>query len=512
LNYKANSTVAGTLRKYRKSVVGVGLVGHTSADLGAGGSVSMATLLPTASSQRESEVGSSVDASDGAHEDEILREAVVVEERDVDADADVGDRVELELLDTPTSRIPQTANTANSRQLVPPTPAESSEPTPRAPSERETLRDMLFAIEVSMQLWQAHACLDADGSRARPHDSDLALVREIRSRATLMVLHGMAMIQQCSHVVEASELFYTHVASLRPSKVGGGQNAYADALVPPICRAFTRSPRPVKIGFNLLGAVGTTFYFLVLFDRFEPDSVQEWLACGATILVFPVIVSTAASFNARTVRGLLKEFETLYVLAFSLCAIGSVCLLIREHPAKMVCTLLTATPCLMLAGFVDATYERARVASSRVFFSLNMVSLITLLALFVFKLADYRDYTFHVLSFKFSFVATSIFCSTTLTLITFATKNIGLSVLRPGSLVTLVSDVCCVLLDAETLALLKAVYSLLGQAYGNLNYKANSTVAGTLRKYRRSILGSELMPAPGANAVRVAPAPAEAWP
>jgi hypothetical protein len=41
--------------------------------------------------------------------------------------------------------------------------------------------------------------------------------------------------------------------------------------------------------------------FLVIFDRFESGSEQEWLAASASALSLPIIVCTAASFNARTV-------------------------------------------------------------------------------------------------------------------------------------------------------------------------------------------------------------------
>ena len=73
----------------------------------------------------------------------------------------------------------------------------------------------------------------------------MALLREIRSHATLVALHGMAMVLRSSHAVDASQLFFTHVASLRPLKVGAHKkDTHNDALVPAICRAFTRSPRP----------------------------------------------------------------------------------------------------------------------------------------------------------------------------------------------------------------------------------------------------------------------------
>ena len=81
-----------------------------------------------------------------------------------------------------------------------------------------------------------------------------------------------------------------------------------------------------------------------------------------------------------------------------------------------------------------------------------------------------------------------------------------MSLARRGSLVTLVSSVCCILLDADAFALLEVGYSLLGVAYGMR--KANSTVARELHKRGSSIAAQSWTQRRGGH-VAIAPAPAD---
>ena len=83
----------------------------------------------------------------------------------------------------------------------------------------------------------------------------------------------------------------------------------------------------------------------------------------------------------------------------------------------------------------------------------------------------------------------------------------------------LISELCCLFLDADSLAVLKATFSLQGQSLGK--YAPNKTVADELKKHKKSIVDAagELVPRPlrlGAAVKAVAPAPAmepadEAW-
>jgi hypothetical protein len=176
--------------------------------------------------------------------------------------------------------------------------------------------------------------------------------------------------------------------------------------------------------------------------------------------------------------------------------------LFREHPAK-IAALSYATPSFGLSGFLDAFPEGGRLIYSRIFFTLNVASLLLYMTLVSLKLGAYTDYTFELS--KFAFVTSSMVCSTITTLLVFGFKNVGLSFYRPGSLVVLVSAVCCLFLDADTLAVMKMAYSLQGQTLGK--HKRNKTVERQLKKHKKSIMEAASALMLGSNGV--APAPAE---
>jgi hypothetical protein len=122
----------------------------------------------------------------------------------------------------------------------------------------------------------------------------------------------------------------------------------------------------------------------------------------------------------------------------------------------------------------------------------NIAGLVAILLLVSLKLGAFTDYTFEVSTF--AFVASSMTSGPLTTLLVFGSKNLCLSFYRPGSLVVLTSSVCCLFLDADTLSVLKAAYSLLGQTLGKRT--ANRTVAWQLEKHRKSIVAAAdaLMP------------------
>jgi hypothetical protein len=166
--------------------------------------------------------------------------------------------------------------------------------------------------------------------------------------------------------------------------------------------------------------------------------------------------------------------------------------LFRDHLPKMVCVSLSL-PSLLLAGFLDAYVEGGRVLNSRTFFTLNIASLVISLLLVSLKLGAFTDYTFEVSSF--AFVAASMACNPIMTLLVFGFKNLCLSFYCCGSLVVLKSSVCCLFLDVDTLAVLKASYLLLGQTLGKR--ATNETVVRQLEKHGKSCVAAAgaLMPA-----------------
>ena len=171
-------------------------------------------------------------------------------------------------------------------------------------------------------------------------------MRQIRSHAATLAMHGIAIMIMYFGALRQSMLRRVHVATWRPREAGG-LDAAADSLVPMIARFYFRS-RLLRLLLPLTGLIGVTCSFCVGFDRFERGSVEEWLACAAGALMLPVNVCIGASLNAKTVRSLLKEFQTIYVLVNVLAFTCLLLFLFRDHPAKMVCFSL-ALPSMQCA-------------------------------------------------------------------------------------------------------------------------------------------------------------------
>jgi hypothetical protein len=380
--------------------------------------------------------------------------------------------------------------------------ANAEDPAPN-PCGLTKLSAVLMSSDLGVQACLAE--LDPAVDFEQASDEELGEMRRIRSHAAILAMHGIAIMIIYFGALRQSMLRRVHVATWRPREAGG-LDAAADAVMPMIARVYFRS-RLLRLLVSLLWLMGVMCSFSVEFDRFEHNSVEEWLACSAGALMLPVIVCVGASLNTKTVRSLLKEFQALYVLVNVLAAICLVLFLLRDHPAKTVCFVL-ALPSFLLAGFIDASAEGGRLLNSRVFFPLYIAAMITVLLLVSFKLGAITDYTFEMS--KFAFVASSMACSPITTLLVFASKNLCLSFYRPGSLVVLTSSVSCVFLDADTLAVLKAAYSLLGQTLGKRT--GNKTVARQLAKHRKSIVAAagalkpEVPHGPAAAAVMPAPA------
>jgi hypothetical protein len=316
-------------------------------------------------------------------------------------------------------------------------------------------------------------------------EEELREMREIRGRAAAMSIRGMTLMKTYYSALEPSMLTRIHAAAWRPRQAGK-KNASADAFVPRIAQLYFRS-RLLQFILPVVCCAGLASGMAVLFDCFEAGSWHEWLAGAAAALTLPLNVCNGASLNTKTVRALLNEFQPLYVL-FNV--VGFTCLfllLFREHPAKMVAYSL-GVPSILLAGFQDAYVEGGRVRNSRIFFTFYVACFLIFLVFVSLKLGALTDYTFQVSAF--AFFASSMACSTITTLLVFGCKNLGLSFYRPGSLVVLTSAVCCLFLDADTLAVLKVAYSLHGQSLGK--HAPNKTVVRQLKRYSSLIPQSTL--------------------
>jgi hypothetical protein len=189
-------------------------------------------------------------------------------------------------------------------------PRDDGQDVSRQASALESFRTALANIEEGMEPWLAHACLDPDPSEV---SQDSSVVQQIRSLAARVAMHGIAIVARSAWTVGASERCSVHAASFRPTIVS--RDWFADAMLPAICRVYLQS-LPLQLCLDVLWVAGATCGFVLLCDNFESGSAQEGLACSSVALTLPSALCTAASFNAKTVRLLLKEFETLYLLAF----------------------------------------------------------------------------------------------------------------------------------------------------------------------------------------------------
>lgn len=139
-------------------------------------------------------------------------------------------------------------------------------------SDLNNVRKMLRRMAADLQKWQAHACFTI----GKKHDDEqnLLLLREIRSRATLVALHGMAIVQSCAGTEDASSLPYVHVAAFRPEVVCQ-HDWVAESVIPAIARVYL--PRPfLRFGLGGVWVIGTMCHYLVLFDTVEPGTIQGW--------------------------------------------------------------------------------------------------------------------------------------------------------------------------------------------------------------------------------------------
>ncbi len=220
-------------------------------------------------------------------------------------------------------------------------------------NDLERVGGMLVSMDAGLE-----SCIAAAVLAAHPTPAQSEVLRAIRSHAAVLAVECMALMQLCACAVLPSSLLRVHVAALRPREAGSGAAA-VDAVAPAICRIYNRSLM-LQFGPAVLWLIGTTCHFLVLLDRFEPDSVQEWLMSSAAALTLPDIVLISATLNAKTVRTLSKGFETAYVTAYGLAVVMLFGFLFRERHAKMLAfALMTAS--FLVVGFLDALSEGARL-------------------------------------------------------------------------------------------------------------------------------------------------------
>jgi hypothetical protein len=146
--------------------------------------------------------------------------------------------------------------------------------------------------------------------------------------------------------------------------------------------------------------------------------------------------------------------------------VGTFCVLWRNQPAKLA-AFCAFFPSFLLAGFTDALPEAFRVPVSRVFFTLDLLCLLILLAGIAFNRLGLEDFDvdLSLRTVKISSVAAGALTS----LLPFAARNLGMILLRPGVLPIIQSSVASVKLSSRALLVAKAMhtFSVLQVAHAN---------------------------------------------
>jgi hypothetical protein len=184
--------------------------------------------------------------------------------------------------------------------------------------------ELLAAMDARLE-----SCVTEVVIAGHPTPAEREVLRAIRSRAAVVTLQCIGLMLRCACAVLPSTLMRVHVGALRPRELGD-DNSAVDAVVPVICRMYAKS-LPLRIAVPLLWVLGVTCHYLVLFDRFENGSANQWLACAGGTLMLPVVVCAGGSLNAKTVRQLLEEFEMWFVIVYVLGMMSLLVFLFREQ-------------------------------------------------------------------------------------------------------------------------------------------------------------------------------------
>jgi hypothetical protein len=139
--------------------------------------------------------------------------------------------------------------------------------------------------------------------------------------------------------------------------------------------------------------------------------------------------------------------------------IGALCALFRNQPAKLAGFALFL-PSFLCAAFIDAYPAEGRAGTARVFFALNLISLVLLQAGLAFGVTRIDELVVEMYG-GWRFRASELAGGAINGLIPFALRNLVASIQRPDTLAVRQSDVVCVYLDEHTLRVLRAVHAFL---------------------------------------------------
>jgi hypothetical protein len=204
-----------------------------------------------------------------------------------------------------------------------------------------------------------------------------------------------------------------------------------------------------------------------------------WMATLATVGSLPINLLNVLTFNRKLLKGIATTFQTVLVCGYAAVLMTAFSLLYRNQPFTIAAGA-PFLPSFMLAAFMDAYPEEGRVLTSRIFFTLNLVGLLALAALFISGRMRTDEFVFEGLG-GLSLKASELLDMAIKTLVPFALRNLFASFSRPQTLAVRQADVVCIEIDDEALRVLLAVHAFLTEGmHGGSETPGSNFVLGAI--------------------------------
>jgi hypothetical protein len=200
------------------------------------------------------------------------------------------------------------------------------------------------------------------------------------------------------------------------------------------------------------------FSAIVGFALYFDARSDVWMAASVCVTL-PAILMVVIAFNRTLLKGITTTFQTALVFGHTTIMIGALCALLHNQPAKLA-SFVVFLPSLLCAAFIDAYPVEGRAGASRLFFRLNLISLVLLQAGLAFGITRIDELVVEMYG-GWRFRASELAGGAINSLIPFALRNLVASIQRPDTLAVRQSDVVCVYLDEHALRVLRAVHGFL---------------------------------------------------
>jgi hypothetical protein len=277
-------------------------------------------------------------------------------------------------------------------------------------------------------------------------------VRDACDKALEVVHEAIAIANSTHSSVDSAARSLSHVSSARPHQVRN-----EETLLPRVSACFIKHER-LRFWAQTLSKIAWVFGATVIFAIYYDARSDVWMAVS-TCVTWPGILLIALAFNRTLLKGIATTFQTALVFGHTTIMVGALCALCQNQPAKLA-GVVSLLPSSLCSAFIDAYPAQGRAGTSRLYFTLNLVSLVLLQAGLAFGITRIDELVVEMYGgwcFKTSELAGGAINS----LIPFALRNLVASIQRPDTLAVRQSDVVCVYLDEPALRVLRAVHAFL---------------------------------------------------